>query len=712
VFRRRFILRLARRQLEPLSFFLCTDLFGRSRGLTLTCTLLSPSLATSSLGSIKMGNELSRGLVAKTQSESSTKLEQSQKSGQRADVASAASSSSSSSSSSSVPPPPPVTSHSPSALWPSLTADELARVKQCFEGIDTSRLIDVHAHLVGIGSNGSGCYVNWRVDRPITHPLAYIKKKFFLSACGVSGSEPDCDLLFASILANLQRHAVFPGKPHGGKMRLLAFDQVYREDGTLDKDQTGMYIPNDWVFHICSLHPDVFEPVGSVHPYRKDAVEELERVASKGARIIKWLPNSMGINPMHERCVPFYQAMRRLGLILLTHTGTEHSVDFGFHDNSLGSPWFLRAPLDHGVTVIAAHCASEGAACMCASEMHKLNEESVRKNEEEGMHEDQDDADDVKMDDEEVEMNEMAPSDENPPSANASPKRRKLSTGAQPSSPSASSNPASSSSATSSTPWYSRIFNLRRPSTISTSSSSSSASASQPGSSSGEANKDEKAPTSPTSPRKRRRSEGEGKTGAEGEGSVQQADSKAKTSSSDEKQKISNFELFIKLMDVPKYDGLLYGDISSVTAHRRVGVLETLLNRQDLHHRLINGTDYPVPAVWVVIWTSRLRRLGMISREEERLLNKVFKFNPILFDFLLKRCLRSSKGNKFKECVFMEQDEIFNRVNKEAVKNAAAAAAKQKKQEGTSSSSSSVDAVMSDDADASDEVKSTSSNGH
>ena len=41
----------------------------------------------------------------------------------------------------------------------------------------------------------------------------------------------------------------------------------------------------------------------------------------------------MGINPCHPLCAPFYAAMRRLGLVLLSHTGVEHSVDFGFHDS-------------------------------------------------------------------------------------------------------------------------------------------------------------------------------------------------------------------------------------------------------------------------------------------------------------------------------------------------------------------------------------------
>ena len=91
------------------------------------------------------------------------------------------------------------------------------------------------------------------------------------------------------------------------------------------------------------------------------------------------------------------------------------------------------------------------------------------------------------------------------------------------------------------------------------------------------------------------------------------------------------------MMDDPRYEGLLFGDISSVTAHKRIGVLETLLNRTDLHDRLINGTDYPVPAVYVVIWSSQLRRKRLITTDQERILNRIFQYNPLLFDFCLKR---------------------------------------------------------------------------
>jgi hypothetical protein len=106
-------------------------------------------------------------------------------------------------------------------------------------------------------------------------------------------------------------------------------------------------------------------------------------------------------------------------------------------------------------------------------------------------------------------------------------------------------------------------------------------------------------------------------------------------------------------MDDPKYDGLLYGDISAIAAHRRVQYLPKLLDRTDLHHRLIYGTDYPVPAVWVVVWTSTLVRYGLITAEQRTILDQIYKHNALLFDFVLKRCLKSPKtGAKFKDCVF------------------------------------------------------------
>lgn len=40
-------------------------------------------------------------------------------------------------------------------------------------------------------------------------------------------------------------------------------------------------------------------------------------------------------------------------------------------------------------------------------------------------------------------------------------------------------------------------------------------------------------------------------------------------------------------MDDIRYDKLLYGDISAITAFKRVCYIKILLKRQDLHHRFI-----------------------------------------------------------------------------------------------------------------------------
>ena len=147
--------------------------------------------------------------------------------------------------------------------------------------------------------------------------------------------------------------------PNHGKHRLLAFDKNYRPDGTVNLEKTEFYVPNEYVFKLCEQRPDLFVPNISVNPYRPDAVAELEKWARRGARVVKWLPNAMGINPADPRCDSFYQKMKELDLILLSHGGEEKAVE-AEEDQKLGNPLLLRRPLDHGVKVIVAHCAGLG----------------------------------------------------------------------------------------------------------------------------------------------------------------------------------------------------------------------------------------------------------------------------------------------------------------------------------------------------------------
>jgi mannonate dehydratase len=68
--------------------------------------------------------------------------------------------------------------------------------------------------------------------------------------------------------------------------------------------------------------------------------------------------------------------------------------------------------------------------------------------------------------------------------------------------------------------------------------------------------------------------------------------------------------------------------------------LATLLKRQDLHSRLVNGSDYPLPAINSLIWTRALVRDGFITAAERQALNEIYDYNPLLFDFVLKRTVR------------------------------------------------------------------------
>ena len=115
------------------------------------------------------------------------------------------------------------------------------------------------------------------------------------------------------------------------------------------------------------------------------------------------------------------------------------------------------------------------------------------------------------------------------------------------------------------------------------------------------------------------------------------------------------FNLFWRLFNKKKYVKNLFADISGITIHTRVGhPTETLLKHPELHHRLVNGSDYPLPAINILYRTKQLYKLGYITKEEREALNEVYDFNPFLFDFVLKRTLKHpATGEMFKTSAFM-----------------------------------------------------------
>ena len=358
--------------------------------------------------------------------------------------------------------------HKPEELKSRVSTKTADLIKRAFEDIDPAKLVDYHTHVAGIGVGTNGTFVNprmltWR------HPVYKFRFKIYLSAGAVRDVErADQQIVerLARLVGNIEGH---------GKHRLLAFDKNYHRDGRVNLAKTEFYVPNDYVFYIAEEHPDLFEPVTSINPYRPHALKELERCAELGARQVKWLPNAMGIDPSDELCDPFYRKMKELDLVLLSHGGEEKAVE-AKEDQRLGNPLLLRRALEHGVKVIVAHCAGLGD------------------------NEDLDDRD---------------------------------------------------------------------------------------------------------------------------------------------RKRVSNFDLFLRLMGEKRWEGLLFADISAMTQYNRSGrPLNTILEREDLHERLVNGSDYPLPAINILVRTSALQKQGYITRDERACLNEIYDYNPLLFDFVLKRTLK------------------------------------------------------------------------
>ena len=64
------------------------------------------------------------------------------------------------------------------------------------------------------------------------------------------------------------------------------------------------------------------------------------------------------INPSHPKCIPFFNKLAEHQLPLLCHAGPEYAIPTSDKKyNEYNNPKYLRTPLEHGATVIIAHCA-------------------------------------------------------------------------------------------------------------------------------------------------------------------------------------------------------------------------------------------------------------------------------------------------------------------------------------------------------------------
>jgi predicted TIM-barrel fold metal-dependent hydrolase len=371
--------------------------------------------------------------------------------------------------------------HAPAEFAAQASPAAQTLVAAAFEGLDPARVLDLHVHLAGLGTDASGCRVDPRVFS-WWHPVKRVQFLFYLDAAGVQGREHADRQLVERLVERAS------DSPVPIRCALLAFDHARTPTGEIDEPQSELYVPNEWAVRIAAEHPQLFVPVISVHPWRADALAELERWAAQGVRLVKWLPNSMNIDPADPRCDAFYECLARHDMTLLVHTGEERAVDSA-ELQELGNPLKLRRALALGVRVVAAHCGSLGQG-----------------------------------------------------------------------------------------------LDLDHP----------------------------------------------------------------------ERGRVPNFDLFLRLMDEPRSRGELYGELSAVVfRNREQRVLRTLLERTDLHARLVNGSDYPLPAIHVLVSTGRLEQQGFLTHAEREAVDEVYDYDPLLFDLVLKRTLRGSKGERFADEVFL-----------------------------------------------------------
>ena len=120
------------------------------------------------------------------------------------------------------------------------------------------------------------------------------------------------------------------------------------------------------------------------------------------------------------------------------------------------------------------------------------------------------------------------------------------------------------------------------------------------------------------------------------------------------------FDLFLRMLQDEKYRGQLFGDISAMLNSSHLGEpLKHFLAHPELHERLIYGSDYPGPAINVVINTSDLVDKGFISDENRNLLNEIYNYNPLLFDFVMQRTVAHPEtGQKFSDRIFQRRNEL------------------------------------------------------
>jgi mannonate dehydratase len=121
----------------------------------------------------------------------------------------------------------------------------------------------------------------------------------------------------------------------------------------------------------------------------------------------------------------------------------------------------------------------------------------------------------------------------------------------------------------------------------------------------------------------------------------------------------SYFERFLEMMREPAYRGRLFGEISMLPYAGTHDEMATIFADPDLRCRMLDGSDYPSPALNIVRMLSRelfesrgplrwsdAERVSTLRARRDAL-DTIRRQNPILYDFVLKRSLRIRINGRF-----------------------------------------------------------------
>lgn len=205
--------------------------------------------------------------------------------------------------------------------------------------------IDCHAHLAGVGTEGSGCWTSPRLAKRLAFRILRRMHGITPEHLETSFDADWAQRLAERVRASEIDHAV-----------ALGFDGVYDARGELDEALSQMIVPPAWVFEACRRHRELL-PGPSVNPHRRDALDVLEACIEGGAVLIKWLPATQRIDPSDPALEPFYARLAEAGIPILVHSGGSENT-FAQVEARLKDLRLLERPLRAGVPVIVAHTAA------------------------------------------------------------------------------------------------------------------------------------------------------------------------------------------------------------------------------------------------------------------------------------------------------------------------------------------------------------------